>query len=127
MCDGLTTNRHCERSVAIPYLQRTFMSWGGCHTERSRSVCGGFWKYFRFDEVFSPAHCRGLASPFVLKQKDQKFKTEKTFCPQASSRPGFPSGVCALGCFAPILIVIAVRNEVISLLYRADLQVGCSR
>jgi len=28
------------------------------------------------------AHCRGGATSFVLKQKKQKFKTEKTFYPQ---------------------------------------------
>jgi len=47
---------------------------------------------FPLDEVFSPVHCRGGASPFVLKQKDQKFKTEKTFCPQGQLPARFSVG-----------------------------------
>ena len=47
------------------------------------------------------------ASPFALKQKDQKFKTEKTFHAQASSRPGFPSGLCPLFILLFALLVMS--------------------
>ncbi len=39
------------------------------------------WKYFRFNEILCPLIAAGATS-FVLKQKKQKFKTEKTFRPR---------------------------------------------
>jgi hypothetical protein len=40
-----------------------------------------FLQIFPFNEIFCPLVAAG-ASSFVLTQKNQKVKTEKTFCPQ---------------------------------------------
>jgi len=47
------------------------------------------------------------ASPFVLKQKDQKFKTEKTFCPRGQLPARFSVGRLR----ASFLDVIARRYD----------------
>jgi len=52
----------------------------------------GDWNYFRL-----PLIAAAGASPFVLKQKDQKFKTEKSFSAQGKTPwPAFPPGYYAL-------------------------------
>ena len=56
--------------------------------------------YFRFNEVFTPAHCRG-GYYFFLDKKAAKNQDGKNLLPaRPTSRPGFPSGLCALGWLA---------------------------
>ena len=47
---------------------------------------------------------------FVLTQKNQKVKTEKTFSAQAGSWPGFLSGVCAHGLVKPGALINMSKN-----------------
>jgi len=49
---------------------------------------------FRFNKMFCPLIAAG-ASSFVLTQKNQKVKTEKTFCPQGQLPARFSVGLCA--------------------------------
>ena len=68
-------------------------------------LCGGVGEVFLLDEVFSPLIAAG-ASSFVLTQKNQKVKTEKTFCPQCQLPARFSVGPYTLGrsILGPIII-----------------------
>jgi hypothetical protein len=67
------------------------------------------------------------ATTFFLIKKQQKIKTEKTFCPQGQlPGPVFRRAFARLDGWHILPIVIA-RNEAISLLYRANSQAGCLR
>ena len=83
---------------------------------------------FRFNEGFTPAHCRGgycyshgvcflkvwmIAPQFWLDPKVAKDQDRKNLLPAGPySRPGFLSGVCALFCFRYLLkAFVILRNE----------------
>jgi len=73
-------NRHCNGV----WQSHTYRD--ECHTEALEVLRAGVWKYFRFDEVFSPAHCRG-GYYFSLDRKVAKDQDGKNLLP-ARPAPG---------------------------------------
>jgi len=73
---------------------RGYLLWGGLLQEVLEVLCGGVTKAFRFDEIFSPVHCRGgyyfsLDRKVAKDQVSPKASCARGFCPAKRAEPGW--------------------------------------